>query len=68
MATLWQASLFSTIFPAAFAHILSLLYFGHFHNISNPPPAQRLQLTEGIDDGQQFLAIKYFLIKVCPFF
>ena len=36
--------------------------------ILNPPPAQRLQLTEGADDGQQFLAIKYFLIEVCPFF
>ena len=26
---------------------------------------KRLQLAEGSDDGQHFLAIKYFLIKPC---
>ena len=31
-------------------------------------PTKRLQLTEGSDNGQQFSAVKYFLIKVCMFF
>lgn len=27
----------------------------------NPPPAKRLQLSEGSDDSQHFFAIRYFL-------
>ena len=30
-----------------------------------PPPAKRLWLAEGSDVDQQFLAIRYFKIKVC---
>ena len=31
-------------------------------------PEKRLQLAEGSDDGEQFFAIKYFLIKVSILF
>ena len=34
----------------------------------DPPPAKRLPLTEGSDNGWYFLAIKYFLTKVCTLF
>ena len=34
----------------------------------HPLLAETLQLAEGSDDGQHFLAIKYFKIKVCIFF
>ena len=29
--------------------------------------AKRLQLTEGSDDGQHFLSIRYFLTTIGPF-
>ena len=32
------------------------------------PPATRLQLTKDSDGDYHFLAIKYFLIKICTFF
>ena len=31
----------------------------------DPLPAKRLQLIKGSDDGWHFLAMKYFLTKVC---
>ena len=34
----------------------------------NAPPAKRLQLVEGSDDGQHVLAITYFKVKVCTLF
>lgn len=38
-------------FPTALAHFVFLSHFGDSHNISAPPPAKRLQLTKGSDDG-----------------
>ena len=37
-------------FPAAFAHFVSVSYFGNSPNISNPPPAKSLQSDEDSDD------------------
>ena len=31
-------------------------------------PAKRLGLTEGSNDGEHFLTINYYKIKVCTFF
>ena len=31
--------------------VVSVLPFGNSHNISNAPPAKKLQLAKGLDDG-----------------
>ena len=69
------------IFPTGFAPFVSVSCFGNSHNISNcfmiiifvmmicdqQSLMLLLQLTEGSDDGYLFLAMKYFLIKICTF-
>ena len=40
----------STIFPAAFAHFVSVSYIGNSRNMFNPPPAERLQFDEDSDN------------------
>ena len=62
----------SSIFPIAFAHKLFHDYYICYSSlrsvIFDVTPENRLQLAEGSDDGEQFFAIIYFLIKVSILF
>ena len=60
VATLCWASLLAPFFQQHLL-ILCLSHFSNSHNISNPPWAERVQLTESSDDGYIFK--QYFLIK-----